>query len=118
MANVLIIEDSPALREVWSMSLALNGHQVQTARTGAEALASVAKCAPDVMLCDHHLSDTTGIEMLSHLRAVSSAKSIYIIITSGNVGLESAAINAGADYFLPKPFSITQLLDLIEHVRS
>lgn len=114
MATILIVEDTPALREAWSEVLTLSGHRVQIARTGAEALASVANSAPDVILCDHHLSDTTGIEILSHLRATGSAESTYIIITSGNVELEDAALKAGAHYFLPKPFAITQLLDLIE----
>jgi CheY-like chemotaxis protein len=118
MATILIVEDTPALREAWSEALTLSGHLVQIARTGEEALASVAKGAPDVMLCDHHLSDTTGLEILSHLRATGKATSTYVIITSGNVELAEAALNAGADFFLPKPFAITQLLDLIERRQS
>ncbi|PJF24057.1 MAG: response regulator, partial [Phototrophicales bacterium] len=50
MATILIVEDTPALREAWSEALTLSGHQVQAARTGAEALASIAQSAPDVLL--------------------------------------------------------------------
>jgi CheY-like chemotaxis protein len=114
MATILIVEDNPALREAWSEVLTLSGHHVEVARTGSEALAAVAQSAPDVMLCDHHLSDTTGIEIVSHLRATGEAAATYVIITSGNIELAEAALSAGADYFLPKPFPITQLLDLIE----
>jgi CheY-like chemotaxis protein len=114
MATILVVEDAPSLREAWSEALTLSGHHVEIARSGAEALASLESSPPDVLLCDHLLSDITGLEILSQLRASGAAASTYIIITSGSVELREAALEAGAHCFLPKPFPISHLLDLIE----
>jgi two-component system OmpR family response regulator len=114
MATILIVEDAPSLREVWGEALTLNGHRVEVACSGAEALASLESSLPDVLLCDHRLNDIDGFAILRHLRASGAADSTYIIITSGSSELREAALAAGAHCFLPKPFPITDLLDLIE----
>jgi CheY-like chemotaxis protein len=84
MRNVLLVEDDPFIRDITSIKLAEHNCSVSTARTGEEALASIKKEKPDVVLLDLDLPDISGIKVISALKADPLLKEIPIIIFSNN----------------------------------
>ena len=69
MANILVVEDDPTLREVLEMQVEDMQHQPQTAATLAEARAQLERECPDLVLLDHQLPDGTGLELLREMHA-------------------------------------------------
>jgi len=98
LASVLLIDDDPISREVLSMILEMHGYPVACAEDGQEALASLAKDAPDVILMDTQMPGLSGLELIRTLRARTGAR--IVAISGSDV---SGAIRMAADGFLLKP---------------
>ena len=113
--TVLIVEDDPAIREIVTVVVGEEvGVPVAIARDGAEALARAREVRPAVVLLDLMLPETDGFEVARQLRADPNTRHAWIIaISAGGAAMTSAALNAGCDEFLPKPF---ELEDLVERV--
>ena len=112
MANkfkVLIIEDETAISNFIATTLKSNGYMVLLSSSGKEALSMIASHCPDVILLDLGLPDIDGLEILKQLRKWSS---IPVIIVSARVNEEEKveALDAGADDYITKPFSTSELL--------
>ncbi|MBS3940187.1 MAG: response regulator transcription factor [Actinobacteria bacterium] len=108
MAKVLAVDDEPQILTAVGRGLTRAGHEVIVARNGEDALAAAAAASPDVVLLDLRLPDLDGIEVVKRLRAWTS---IPIVLLSG-AGSERArvlALDAGADDFIDKPFSMEEL---------
>jgi two-component system, OmpR family, KDP operon response regulator KdpE len=108
VARVLAVDDEPQILTALGRSLSRVGHEVLVARTGEEAIAAAAAASPDVILLDLKLPDLDGIEVIRRLRAWSA---VPIVLLSGT-GSERArvlALDAGADDFVDKPFSMEEL---------
>jgi two-component system KDP operon response regulator KdpE len=106
---VLVVEDEPQMRRFIRASMTAHGYQVAEASTGAEAVALATSRAPEVILLDLGLPDGDGIDLTRRFREWSR---IPIIVISAR-GLEDdkvAALDAGADDYLTKPFSVNELL--------
>ena len=107
--RVLVVDDEPAIRRYLRVSLMAHGHTVFEAATGQDAVAAVSAQRPDLVILDLGLPDLSGIEVTRLLREWSQ---IPIIIVSVNE-LETdkiAALDAGADDYVTKPFSMGELL--------
>jgi len=108
MASVLIIEDEQRIRELVSRVLAASGHDVVALGTAMEGLQAVVKGGPDVVILDMGLPDLDGAELLKMIRAVSDVP--VIVATARNEDRSIVrTLDAGADDYLVKPFSIDQL---------
>lgn len=108
MAKVLAVDDEPQILTAVGRGLTRAGHDVIVARNGEDALTAAAAASPDVVLLDLRLPDLDGIEVVKRLRSWTS---IPIVLLSG-VGSERArvlALDAGADDFIDKPFSMEEL---------
>jgi two-component system KDP operon response regulator KdpE len=108
VAKVLAVDDEPQILTAVGRGLTRAGHEVIVARNGEDALAAAAAASPDVVLLDLRLPDLDGIEVVKRLRAWTS---IPIVLLSG-AGSERArvlALDAGADDFIDKPFSMEEL---------
>ncbi|MEX2504209.1 MAG: response regulator transcription factor [Egicoccus sp.] len=108
MAKVLAVDDEPQILTAVSRGLTRAGHEVIVARCGEDALTAAAAALPDVVLLDLRLPDLDGIEVVKRLRAWTG---IPIVLLSG-AGSERArvlALDAGADDFIDKPFSMEEL---------
>ena len=108
MAKVLAVDDEPQILTAVGRGLTRAGHEVLVARNGEDALTAAAAASPDVVLLDLRLPDLDGIEVVRRLRAWTS---IPIVLLSG-AGSERArvlALDAGADDFIDKPFSMEEL---------
>jgi two-component system KDP operon response regulator KdpE len=108
--QVLIVDDDPALLRVVEVGLTARGYTVTTASNGAEALASVERDEPDVVILDLGLPDMDGIDVADHLRRRKASASIVVLSADGADDRKVRALEEGADDYLTKPFSMSELL--------
>lgn len=108
--RLLLIEDNTALRNVISQYFSEAGFIVETAATGAEGLWAASENPCDAILLDLMLPKVDGMEILRRLRAKENH--VHILVISACDGLEDrlGALNAGADDYLVKPFSLAEAL--------
>ena len=108
-ASVLLVDDEPRLRHALSINLRARGYTVHQAATGTDALRTAAAARPDAVILDLGLPDIDGVEVVSGIRAWSS---IPIIILSARETERDkvAALDAGADDYVTKPFGMAELL--------
>jgi two-component system KDP operon response regulator KdpE len=112
VSHILIVDDDPQFRRTLHITLDSCGYEVSDASGGKEALDSVAANAPDLIVLDWRLPDLDGIQTCRALRAYSD---LPVIMVSGNrSNVKDVALNAGANDYLAKPFSVHQLVDRIE----
>ncbi len=108
--HVLVVDDDRAVRESLRRSLEFNGYTVSLAADGAEALASIAQQAPDVVVMDVMMPRLDGIEATRALRAAGNDLPILVLTARDSVGDRVEGLDAGADDYLTKPFSLEELL--------
>ncbi len=115
MSRVLVVEDDPQLLRAMRITLTARGHTVLTAATGAKALSEAAAARPDLVVLDLGLPDLDGVEVIAGLRGWTS---IPIIVLSGRTTSPDkvAALDAGADDYVTKPFAVDELLARIRAV--
>jgi two-component system KDP operon response regulator KdpE len=106
---VLVVDDEPAMLRALRINLRVREYDVATAATGQEALAEAGRRPPDAVILDLGLPDLDGIEVIRRLRGWSRAP---VIVLSGRAGPgdKIAALDAGADDYVTKPFSMGELL--------
>ena len=108
VAAIIVIEDDPHIRSLAADALAARGPHVETAGAALEGLKLVLASKPDLVILDLGLPDLDGAELLRMLRAVSE---VAVIVATAREGDEHvvSALDAGADDYLVKPYSIAQL---------
>ncbi len=107
--TLLVVDDEPQMRRFLRSSLPLPDYQLVEASTGQEGLAAAATHHPDVILLDLGLPDLDGIEVTRRLREWTTTP-IIILSARGLDPDKVAALDAGADDYLTKPFSLAELL--------
>jgi CheY-like chemotaxis protein len=114
--SVLIVDDEPDFCEVIKEILATQGMVVRQAYSVDQAIESLRAEAPDLVLTDVMMPETDGLTLVRSLRAEPGWRKIPTVVVSARVQESDAqaAINAGADAFLAKPFSIRQLRAVLE----
>ena len=106
---VLVIEDEPQMRRVIRLTLESNGIRCTEALTAREALSKAEAQRPDVIIADLGLPDADGIEVIRRTRR-SSATPIIVLSARSQESEKVAALDAGADDYVMKPFSVAELL--------
>jgi two-component system KDP operon response regulator KdpE len=106
---VLVVDDEPAMLRALRINLRVRKYDVTTAATGQEALTEARRRPPDAVILDLGLPDVDGIEVIGRLRGWSHAP---VIVLSGRTGPgdKIAALDAGADDYVTKPFSMEELV--------
>ena len=106
MIGVLIVDDDFMVAKVHAgFVAALDGFEVVgTAATGADALDAVRRLAPDLVLLDIYLPDTTGLDVLYRLRAEGSSADVMMITAARDVESVRSALRGGVLHYLVKPF--------------
>jgi two-component system KDP operon response regulator KdpE len=107
--NILIVDDEEQIRRMLRYALEEAGYNVREAESGRIALGEIALFAPDLVILDLGLPDTPGTEVLRALRPICAAP-VLILSVIGNEKGKIAALDAGADDYLTKPFSGGELL--------
>lgn len=108
MARIVLIEDDVDIRRLVAGALAAEGHDVDSADRGLSGLELAVKGAADLVIMDLGLPDVDGTELLRMIRAVSKVP-IVVITARGADDVVVATLDAGADDYLVKPFSVAQL---------
>jgi two-component system, OmpR family, response regulator MprA len=108
--RILVVDDDRAVRESLRRSLHFNGYDVALAGDGAEALASIARAAPDAVVMDVMMPRLDGIEATRALRTAGNDLPILVLTARDSVGDRVEGLDAGADDYLTKPFALEELL--------
>jgi two-component system KDP operon response regulator KdpE len=106
---VLVVDDEPQILRALQTNLRGAGYEVEVAATASEALSVGAMRPPDAVILDLVLPDGSGIEVCRELRSWSSAP-ILVLSVVGDETEKVAALDAGADDYVQKPFGIDELL--------
>lgn len=115
--NILLIEDEPQIRRFVRTALQAEGWQVVEAEHGQRGLIDAATRAPDLMIVDLGLPDMDGLQVIQDLRTWS-AMPIIVLSARSDEKDKIEALDAGADDYLTKPFSIGELLARVRaHLR-
>jgi len=103
------VEDEPALLRALQINLRVRGYEVTTSTAGRDALTEAARRPPDAVLLDLGLPDLDGTEVIRELRSWSA---VPVIVLSGRAGSgdKIGALDAGADDYVTKPFSMEELM--------
>jgi len=110
MPLVLIVDDDPELRRFLVGELEVEGYGVETAGTGQEALSRIREGGLDLVVLDWGLPDFSGIEVCGRMRSSGITTQVLMLTARDDVQERVAALDAGADDYLTKPFSIEELL--------
>jgi two-component system KDP operon response regulator KdpE len=115
VTKVLVVDDDPQLARALRINLRARDHDVHVAATGTEALRMAASVEPELVILDLGLPDLDGVEVIHGLRGWSQ---VPIIVLSGRGGGPDkvAALDAGADDYVTKPFGMDELLARIRAV--
>jgi two-component system KDP operon response regulator KdpE len=109
MTRVLVIDDEPSILRALRINLTARNYEVTTASDGASGLAAVARDRPDVLILDMGLPDMDGTEVIHGVRGWSSTP-IIVLSVWGAENQKVAALDAGADDYVTKPFGMDELL--------
>jgi two-component system response regulator MprA len=109
-ALVLIVDDDPELRKFLAGELAAEGYGVETAGTGQQALTRIREGALDLVVLDWTLPDFSGVEVCRRMRGTGVGTAVLMLTARDDVRERVEALDAGADDYLTKPFSIEELL--------
>ena len=107
--RILVVEDDPAVRNLVTTALDLHGYDVEKAETGELAVMEAASRNPDLIMLDLGLPDIDGVEVISKVRGWSAVP-IIVISARTEDSDKIGALDAGADDYLTKPFSVEELL--------
>src|SRR6201988_3154664 len=109
MTRVLVIDDEAPILRALRINLAARKYEVSTAADGASGLAAMARERPDVLILDLGLPDMDGTEVIRGVRGWSS-RPIIVLSAWGQESKKVAALDAGADDYVTKPFGMDELL--------
>jgi two-component system KDP operon response regulator KdpE len=107
--RILVVDDDPQIRRVMRTTLTAHGYQVSDARTGEEGLEELRNTSYDLVLLDMNMPGMGGMEACRLIR--SSSEIAIIMLTVSNTERDKVdALDAGADDYITKPFSMPELL--------
>lgn len=116
--KILVVDDEPNIVTALEYLLAQSGYEVAVAENGEEALAAVARIRPDLVLLDIMMPRLNGYEVCRRLRERPESAGIKIVILSAKGREVDAAkgLSLGADLYVSKPFSSTELVARIQEL--
>ena len=109
MTRILVVDDEPQILRALQTSLRGAGYEVDAATTGEEALTTAAVRPPDAVIIDLVLPDMRGTEVTRQLRSWTGVPVIVLSVV-GDEAEKVAALDAGADDYVTKPFGVDELL--------
>ena len=118
MTRVLIVEDEPAIAELIALNVRHAGYEVSVAADGEQARAQIDRVLPDVVLLDWMLPGRSGVALAAQWRADPRTRAMAVIMLTARAAESDMVVglDAGADDYLTKPFSPSELLARIRAV--
>jgi two-component system KDP operon response regulator KdpE len=108
--EILLIEDDPEIRRFLRTTLSAEEYRLQEATTAAEGIARAARRPPDAIVLDLGLPDADGMEVIRQIREWNKTLPIIVLSVRAQERDKIAALDAGADDFVNKPFAVGELL--------
>jgi two-component system, OmpR family, response regulator len=115
-AKILVVDDEPSIVDAVGTALRYEGFDVQDAATGRDALASVTRAEPDLIVLDWMLPDLDGIEVARRLRDRGYKSAILFLTAKDAVENKVDALRGGGDDYVTKPFSLAELVARVQAV--
>ncbi|MBD1848005.1 response regulator transcription factor [Cyanobacteria bacterium FACHB-63] len=117
-AHILLVEDEVKLARFIELELTSEGYQVSVAHDGMSGLTLAREATLDLAIFDWMLPNLTGVELCRRLRATGSKVPVMLLTARDEVGDRVTGLDAGADDYIVKPFSIEELLARVRaHLR-
>jgi two-component system KDP operon response regulator KdpE len=107
-AKILIVDDEPQITRVLRTALSTQGYLLQIAANGVEGMEAVHNWKPDLVITDVSMPQMNGVELCREIRAISQIPIIVLSVRSHDP-MKIEALDAGADDYVTKPFSIQEL---------
>jgi two-component system KDP operon response regulator KdpE len=107
-AKILIVDDEPQITRVLRTALSTQGYSLRIAANGVEGMEAVHAWKPDLVVTDVSMPEMNGIELCREIRAVSEVP-IIVLSVRNQEATKIEALDAGADDYVTKPFSIQEL---------
>ena len=107
--RILVVDDEPSLREALRRALALDGHAVETADDGAQALSRLGSDQVDAIVLDVLMPQLDGLEVCRRLRAAGDRTPVLMLTARDALADRVEGLDAGADDYLVKPFALAEL---------
>jgi two-component system, OmpR family, KDP operon response regulator KdpE len=107
--NILVVDDEPQITRVLKTALSSRGYSIRTATDGDEALHVTTDWSPDLVITDLRMPNMDGLELCKRLRAKSQVPIIVLSVKNEDQA-KVEALDAGADDYVTKPFSMDELL--------
>jgi DNA-binding NtrC family response regulator len=114
MANLLIVDDEPGMRQLLSHVFGRAGHTVRAAENGGKALELLRQEPADLVVSDVKMPDMNGIELLRRLREFLPDAGVVLMTAFATVETAREAFKLGADDFIQKPFDVDELKLIVE----
>jgi two-component system, chemotaxis family, chemotaxis protein CheY len=114
--KILVIDDSPAIRQQVSLCLSRSGFEIVEATDGRDALTKVDSCA--LAVCDVNMPGMNGIEFVKEMFQRGSKMPIVMLTTEGRPELIAEAKKAGAKGWMVKPFKPEQLIAVVQKLAA
>src|ERR671939_118344 len=114
MANLLIVDDEPGMRQLLSHVFGRAGHAVRAAENGSKALELLKQAPADLVISDVKMPDMNGIELLRRVREFSPDVAVVLMTAFATVETAREAFKLGADDFIQKPFDVDELKLIVE----
>ncbi|MDJ0677425.1 MAG: response regulator transcription factor [Calothrix sp. MO_167.B42] len=108
--HILLVEDEVKLARFIELELTCEGYQVTIANDGLTGLTTARESHPDLLILDWMLPGMTGVEICRRLRSTGDQVPIILLTAKDEVGDRVAGLDAGADDYVVKPFSVEELL--------
>lgn len=108
--HILLVEDEVKLAKFVELELGFEGYQVSVANDGLTGLTMARESSPDLILLDWMLPGITGLEICRRLRSTGDKTPIILLTAKDEVSDRVAGLDAGADDYVVKPFSVEELL--------
>jgi two-component system OmpR family response regulator len=117
-ARILIVEDEAKLAQFVQLELSYEGYEVTVANDGLSGLMAARDQAPDLIILDWMMPGLTGVEVCRRLRQTGTATPVILLTAKDEVSDRVEGLDAGADDYVVKPFSIEELLARVRaHLR-
>jgi two-component system KDP operon response regulator KdpE len=107
--RILVVDDEPQITRVLRHSLAAHGYDVRTAADGESALDTIKDFRPNLVITDLQMPGMGGLDLCRHIREMSQIP-IVVLSVKGEERTKVAALDAGADDYVTKPFGMDELL--------
>jgi DNA-binding NtrC family response regulator len=112
--KILVVDDEPSVTGSLEMILSAAGYEVLTANSFAGSVAILSRNSVDLVITDLRLSDSSGIDVIKHVKKNSPETEVILMTGYGSVDITIEAIKAGAYYYLEKPYSPDRLFTLVD----